>query len=50
VIELTQPGRTLLSRCKERAAKADAALKIGISPDEEAVIRRWLVGLATRTD
>jgi DNA-binding MarR family transcriptional regulator len=50
VIALTQPGRTLLSRCKERAAKVDASLKIGMSPDEEVVIRRWLVGLATRAD
>jgi DNA-binding MarR family transcriptional regulator len=46
VLELTKAGRTLLSRCKERAAKVDAELKVGISPDEEAVVRRWLVGLA----
>jgi DNA-binding MarR family transcriptional regulator len=47
---LTKTGRTLLSRCKERAAKADAELRVGISPDEEAVIRRWLVSLAKRAN
>jgi len=48
VITLTGAGRTLLSRCRERAVKADAELKVGISSAEEAVIRRWLVGLAKR--
>jgi DNA-binding MarR family transcriptional regulator len=48
MIALSKSGRTLLARCKERAVKADAELKTGISPAEEAVIRRWLVGLATR--
>jgi DNA-binding MarR family transcriptional regulator len=46
VLALTKAGQTLLSRCKERAAKADAEVKGSLSPDEEAVIRRWLVGLA----
>jgi DNA-binding MarR family transcriptional regulator len=50
VVTLTDTGRALLSQCKERAVKADAELKIGISPEEEAVIRRWLVGLAKRAD
>jgi DNA-binding MarR family transcriptional regulator len=50
VIALTKRGRALLSRCKERAAKSDSDLKIGISPTEEAVIRRWLVSLAKRAD
>ena len=48
VIALTKAGRALLSRCKARAVKADDTLKAAISPDDEAVIRRWLVGLATR--
>jgi DNA-binding MarR family transcriptional regulator len=48
VIALTKAGRALLSRCKARAVKADAELNTGISPAEEFVIRRWLVGLATR--
>ena len=50
VITLTKMGRVLLSRCKERAAKSDSELKLGISPAQEAVIRRWLVSLAKRTD
>jgi DNA-binding MarR family transcriptional regulator len=50
VITLTKRGRALLSRCKERAAKSDSDLKIGISPSEEAVVRRWLVSLAKRAD
>jgi DNA-binding MarR family transcriptional regulator len=50
VIALTKIGRALLSRCKQRAAKSDTELKIGISPAEEVVIRRWLVGLAKRAD
>lgn len=50
VITLTGAGRTLLARCKQRAVKADAELKVGISSQEEAVIRRWLVGLAKRAE
>ena len=46
VVVLTKAGRTLLAGCKERAVKADAELKAGLSPSEEAVIRRWLIGLA----
>ena len=50
VIALTKTGRALLSRCKERASEADADLKAGISARDEAVIRRWLVGLAKRAN
>lgn len=50
VITLTKMGRALLSRCKVRATKSDSELKIGISPAQEAMIRRWLVGLAKRAD
>ncbi len=46
VITLTKMGRALLARCKQRAVKTDVELKIGISPAEEVVIRRWLVNLA----
>jgi DNA-binding MarR family transcriptional regulator len=48
MIALSKSGRILLARCKERAVKADAELSTGISPAEELVIRRWLIGLATR--
>jgi DNA-binding MarR family transcriptional regulator len=50
VIALTKAGRALLSRCKERARKADASVRAELSPEEEAVIRRWLIGLAKPTD
>ena len=50
MIALSKSGRVLLARCKERAVKADAQLNTGISPAEEVVIRRWLVGLATRAE
>jgi DNA-binding MarR family transcriptional regulator len=49
-IALTKVGRALLSRCKERALKADAAVRAGISREEEAAIRRWLIGLAKPPD
>jgi hypothetical protein len=48
MIALSKSGRILLARCKEGAVKADAELNTGISPAEELVIRRWLIGLATR--
>jgi DNA-binding MarR family transcriptional regulator len=50
VIAVTKDGRRLLTRCKERAVKIDGDLTAGISSEEEIVIRRWLVGLARRTD
>jgi DNA-binding MarR family transcriptional regulator len=50
VVALTKAGRALLSRCKERAAKADSELRAGLTANEEAVIRRWLVGLAKQAD
>jgi DNA-binding MarR family transcriptional regulator len=50
VIALTKTGRALLSRCKERARKTDAAVRAELSPQEEAVIRRWLIALAKPAD
>jgi DNA-binding MarR family transcriptional regulator len=50
LIALTKSGRTLLSRCKERAGKIDSELRAGISGNEQAVIRRWLVSLAKQVD
>jgi DNA-binding MarR family transcriptional regulator len=50
VIAVTEAGRRLLRRCKDRAVKADAELTAGISREEEIVIRRWLVSLAKRAD
>jgi DNA-binding MarR family transcriptional regulator len=45
---LTPAGRALLLRCKKRAAELDASLGGGLSREDEKIIRRWLVTLATR--
>jgi DNA-binding MarR family transcriptional regulator len=47
-LTLTAEGRALLSRCRKRAVGLDASLSIGLSREDERVIRRWLVELATR--
>lgn len=47
-MELTEEGRDLLARCRERVQPIESRLTAGISPEQEAVIRRWLVDLATR--
>lgn len=46
-IALTDAGRTLLAGCKARATKVDEDLRAGLTPEEEQVVRRWLVGLAS---
>lgn len=45
-IALTDAGRALLAGCKARATKVDEDLRAGLSPDEEKIVRRWLVSLA----
>jgi DNA-binding MarR family transcriptional regulator len=47
-LALTPGGRTLLLRCKKRAIDLDASLSVGLSREDEEIIRRWLVALATR--
>lgn len=47
-MELTEEGRELLGRCRERVQPIEPRLTAGISPEQEAGIRRWLVDLATR--
>lgn len=46
VIEVTTAGRALLERCKERVRATEKSLLEGLPPDEEQVIRRWLVKIA----
>ena len=46
-IALTDAGRTLLAGCKARATKVDEDLRAGLTPEEEQVVRRWLVSLAS---
>lgn len=45
-LALTESGTALLARCKERVTILEADLTAGLSAAEEAVIRRWLVGVA----
>lgn len=45
-IALSDAGRALLAQCKVRATEVDKQLRAGLTPDEEAVVRRWLVSLA----
>ena len=47
-LALTEDGATLLTRCKERVTVLEADLIAGLSAAEEAVIRRWLVGVAVK--
>jgi len=46
-IALTEAGRTLLAGCKARATKVDEDLRAGLTSEEEQVVRRWLVSLAS---
>ncbi|MGO4414635.1 MarR family winged helix-turn-helix transcriptional regulator [Cupriavidus sp. KB_39] len=46
-IALTEAGRTLLAGCKARATKVDEDLRAGLTYEEEQVVRRWLVSLAS---
>jgi len=44
---LTPKGSSLLAACRKRADNIEGRLAIGLAPGEEAVVRRWLVGLVT---
>jgi DNA-binding MarR family transcriptional regulator len=46
-MELTDEGRVLLERCRQRAHAVDAKLKSLMDPEDEAAIRRWLVDVAS---
>lgn len=46
-MELTDEGRALLARCRERTQILDARLSASIPDDLEPAIRRWLVDVAT---
>ncbi len=47
-LRLTEPGRTLLLACKARAGTVNPLLAEGLSAEQEAVIRAWLVRVAVR--
>ncbi len=44
---LTPKGSGLLAACRKRADSTEGRLAVGLAPGEEAVVRRWLVGLVT---
>jgi DNA-binding MarR family transcriptional regulator len=46
-LQLTEEGKALLARCRERAQTLDALLRADLSPEDEQTIRRWLVAIAT---
>ncbi|OBQ73699.1 MarR family winged helix-turn-helix transcriptional regulator [Mesorhizobium erdmanii] len=46
-IDLSDSGRALLKKCRERVQAIEAELTEGLSAAEERAVRRWLVGIAT---
>lgn len=48
-LELTAEGSLLLNQCKSRMNALDAALRAGLSPKDEAMVRRWLVAVARQS-
>jgi DNA-binding MarR family transcriptional regulator len=49
-IEVTEAGRQLLARCRDRARAIEDALLAGISQDDQQAVRRWLVKVAMHVD
>lgn len=49
-IEITETGMTVLARCKKVVAPVETTLLVGVSPEEEAVLRAWLVKIADVAD
>lgn len=46
----TALGNDVLDRCRQAVAPVEAALLAGLAPEEEAVVRRWLVQVAVDID
>lgn len=49
-IDVTAVGKQWLTRCRALVRHVDNALRAGLSPADEAVIRRWLVRVAAKQD
>jgi DNA-binding MarR family transcriptional regulator len=47
-IALTAAGRALLGTCRRRVQAVEQWLLDGLDANEEAVVRRWLAGVAAR--
>jgi len=45
-LEITKTGRDLLARSRPHIQRIEKRLAAGLSPNEERVIRRWLVRVA----
>lgn len=46
LIELSGTGHEVLARSKEAVRSAEAGLLTDVTPEDEAIIRRWLVQIA----
>ena len=46
-IDLSDSGRALLRACRERVNTLEGELTAGLSAEDERIVRRWLVGVAT---
>ncbi|MFG1215165.1 MarR family winged helix-turn-helix transcriptional regulator [Xanthobacter flavus] len=49
-LSLTVPGKDVLTRCKDSANALEAEIAAPLSAEEAAVVRRWLVRVATGAD
>ncbi|WFP65171.1 MarR family transcriptional regulator [Mesorhizobium sp. WSM4904] len=46
-LDLSDKGRALLKKCRERVQRLERELTVGLSAAEERAVRSWLVGVAT---
>ena len=46
-LDLSDSGRALLKKCRERVYKLEGELTAGLSAEEERAVRGWLVAVAT---
>ncbi len=46
-LDLSDGGRALLKKCRERVRKLEGELTAHLSTEEERAVRRWLVSVAT---
>jgi DNA-binding MarR family transcriptional regulator len=49
-LDVTEAGRKLLVRCRERVQKIEAWLLEGLTAREDKAVRRWLANIASRHD
>lgn len=45
-LTITEAGKDILARCRPRVQAMERQLVAGLSPDEEKIIRQWLVRVA----